>query len=133
MLSFFAVTFLALLIERFAGYPHFLARSIGHPVQWMGALVSFLDSRMNPEDRPGSRRAGVAALLVLLFVTGGLAAVAAIFLRHQPYGWIVEAIVATPFLAQKSLADHVRAVADGLDRSLCEGRDAVSCIVGRDP
>lgn len=130
---FFAVTFLALLIERFTGYPDFLTRSIGHPVQWMGALVSLLDSRMNPEGGAGSRRAGVAALLVLLFVTGSLAAAAAIFLRHQPYGWIAEAVVATPFLAQKSLADHVRAVADGLDRSLAEGRGAVSRIVGRDP
>jgi adenosylcobinamide-phosphate synthase len=133
MLCFCAVTFLALLIERFMGYPEILARSIGHPVQWMGALISWLDARLNPEGEPGSRLAGVAALLVLLIVTGCLAAAAAILLRHMPYGWIAEAVIATPFLAQKSLADHVHAVADGLDRSLAEGRGAVCRIVGRDP
>jgi adenosylcobinamide-phosphate synthase len=133
MLFFFAVTFLALLIERLTGYPDLLTRSIGHPVQWMGALISWLDGRFNPQSKPGRRLAGVAALFVLLIVTGSLAATAAIFLRHLPYGWIAEAIIATPFLAQKSLADHVRAVADGLDRSLEAGRGAVSRIVGRDP
>jgi adenosylcobinamide-phosphate synthase len=134
MFFFFAVTFLALLIERFTGYPEILARSIGHPIQWMGALVSWLDARLNPESRPAGRVSGVAALLVLLMVTGGLAAVAAaLFLRKLPYGWIAEAVIATPFLAQKSLADHVREVADGLDRSLADGRSAVSRVVGRDP
>ena len=35
--------------------------------------------------------------------------------------------------AQRSLFVHVRAVADGLDRSLDEGRRAVAMIVGRNP
>src|SRR5262245_7119959 len=133
MFFFFAVTFLALLIERFIGYPAGLTRVIGHPVQWIGALISWLDARLNPQSEPGSRLAGIAALLVLLVVTGGLAVVVALFLHQFPYGWVVEAVVATPFLAQKSLGDHVRAAADGLDRSLAEGRTAVARIVGRDP
>ncbi len=36
-------------------------------------------------------------------------------------------------IAQKSLKDHVVAVYDGLGRSLAEGRQKVSMIVGRDP
>src|SRR4029450_8243326 len=116
MFFFFAVAFLTLLIERVTGYPDVLTRSIGHPVQWMGALISWLDARLNPESKPGGRLAGTTALLLLLVVTGGLAVVAALFLRELPYGWIAEAVIATPFLAQKSLHDHVRAVADGLDR-----------------
>jgi adenosylcobinamide-phosphate synthase len=99
----------------------------------MGALISRLDAQLNPQTSPGNRLAGVAALLLILILTGGLAAAAALFIRQLPYGWIAEAIIATPFLAQKSLADHVRAVADGLDRSLADGRAAVSRIVGRDP
>lgn len=130
---FFAVTALALLIERFAGYPEVLLRRIGHPVQWIGALISGLDARFNPQDRPGSRLAGAACLLILLIVAGGLALAAALLLRKLPYGWIAEAIIAMSFLAQKSLADHVRAVAEGLGCSLAEGRSAVSRIVGRDP
>jgi adenosylcobinamide-phosphate synthase len=133
MFFFFAVTFLALLIERFTGYPDMLTRSIGHPVQWMGAFISWLDARANRERKPGSRVAGISVLLLLLIVTGGMAVTLAIFLRQLPYGWIAETVIATPFLAQKSLADHVGAVADALDRSLAEGRSAVSRIVGRDP
>jgi adenosylcobinamide-phosphate synthase len=130
---FFAATALALLIERFAGYPEALLRRIKHPVQWIGVFIAWLDARFNPQEKPGSHLAGAACLLVLLIVIGGLALAAALLLRKLPYGWIAEAIIATPFLAQKSLRDHVSAVAEGLGRSLAEGRDAVSRIVGRDP
>jgi adenosylcobinamide-phosphate synthase len=130
---YFAATALALLIERFAGYPDFLSHRIGHPVEWMGRLITWLDSRLNPESKPGSRLTGAVALLALLLVTGSLALTVALLLRKLPYGWIAEAIMATPFLAQKSLGDHVRAVADRLDASLEQGRAAVACIVGRDP
>jgi adenosylcobinamide-phosphate synthase len=129
----FAATALALLIERFAGYPEFLARRISHPVEWIGRFIGWLDARLNPEDEPGSRAAGVIALLALLLVSGCLALAVALLLRKLPYGWIAEAIIATPFLAQKSLDDHVLAVADGLDTSIERGRVAVSRIVGRDP
>lgn len=130
---FFATTALALLIERFIGYPEVLTRRIGHPVQWIGALIAGLDAKLNPPEKPGNRFTGVAALLILLIVTGGLAVILAMLLRKLPYGWIAEALIATSFLAQKSLHDHVSAVAEGLDRSLAEGRSAVSRIVGRDP
>lgn len=129
----FAATAIALLIERFAGYPEFLARRIGHPVEWIGRFIAWLDARLNPEDEPGNRTAGVIALLALLLVSGCLALAVALLLRKLPYGWIAEAIVATPFLARKSLDDHVLAVADGLDISIERGRVAVSRIVGRDP
>ena len=31
---------LALLIERFAGYPESVYRLIGHPVEWIGKLIT---------------------------------------------------------------------------------------------
>jgi adenosylcobinamide-phosphate synthase len=130
---FFAVAALALLIERLVGYPYMLARNIGHPVQWIGAVIAWLDARFNPQERPAGRLAGIAALAAPLLITGCLAAAVAIALRKLPYGWIAEALIAMPFLAQKSLHEHVKAVADGLDRSLGEGRSAVSRIVGREP
>jgi adenosylcobinamide-phosphate synthase len=44
------------------------------------------------------------------------------------------AVLASSLLSQKSLADHVKAVADALDDDgLPAGRKAVSMIVGRDP
>jgi adenosylcobinamide-phosphate synthase len=54
-------------------------------------------------------------------------------LRSMPFGWVIEAILASSLLAQKSLGRAVRAVAAALARSLPEGRVAVSHIVGRDP
>jgi len=130
---YFAATALALLTERFAGYPEFLARQMVHPVEWIGRFVAWLDARLNPADEPGNRVAGIIALLALLLVSGCLAVAVALLLRQLPYGWIAEAVIAIPFLAQKSLRDHVLAVADGLDISIEQGRIAVSRIVGRDP
>ena len=41
------LTILALLIELLVGYPNGLAHAIGHPVTWMGRLISFLENRFN--------------------------------------------------------------------------------------
>jgi adenosylcobinamide-phosphate synthase len=120
---------LALLLERLLGYPNALVLRIGHPVIWMGRLISALDARLN--DRTRGR--GVLALILLLAATAAVTVPIAWALRSIPYGWVVEAVLATSLLAQKSLRDAVRAVAAALTRSLAEGRTAVSHIVGRDP
>jgi adenosylcobinamide-phosphate synthase len=122
---------LALLIERLAGYPNSLVKRIGHPVIWIGRLISLLDLTLN---RAANRRGrGVLALLILLAVTGVIAAIVAWLCRLIPYGFILEAVLASTLLAQKALGDAVRTVAAALRRSLAEGRTAVSHIVGRDP
>lgn len=122
---------LALLIERLAGYPNSLVKRIGHPVIWIGRLISLLDLTLN---RDATRRLkGVLALLILLAVTGLVAAIVTWLCRLIPYGFVLEAILASTCLAQKALGDAVRSVAAALRRSLPEGRTAVSHIVGRDP
>ena len=120
---------LALLLERLVGYPDALVKRVGHPVIWMGRLISLLDRRLN--DRTRGR--GVLALLLLLAAAAAITVPIAGALRSIPYGWVVEAVLATSLLAQKSLRDAVRAVAAALTRSLADGRTAVSHIVGRDP
>lgn len=122
---------LALLLERIFGYPRPFYRAIRHPVVWMGALLAALDRAMNTGDN--RRGKGLLALVVLLAVTAAITIPLAVALRLLPFGWIVEAILATAFLAQKELGRAVRAVADALDRSLEAGRKQVSQIVGRDP
>ena len=122
---------LALFLERLVGYPNALVARIGHPVMWMGRLIAGLDLRLNIGDR--RRQRGVLALIVLLAVTALATVPLALALRSIPFGWAVEAILASSLLAQKSLRDAVRAVAVALSRSLDEGRRAVSHIVGRDP
>ena len=122
---------LALLIERLVGYPRPLFAAIGHPVTWMGALISWLEARLNHGE---ARRWKGVAMLGFLLATCLAAGIVLVALTHLvPFGWVIEALLASSLLAQKELGRAVQAVADGLGRSLGEGRQAVSQIVGRDP
>jgi adenosylcobinamide-phosphate synthase len=125
----------ALGLEALIGYPAPLYRVIGHPVTWMGAWLAQLELRLN---RPGAsfaaRRALGALALVLYLAPVALVAGAATLLEPLgAFGFAVLALLASSLPAQRSLDTHVRAVADGLDRSLDEGRRAVAMIVGRNP
>src|ERR1700730_15640233 len=62
------LTLFALLIEATFGYPDWLVRTIGHPVTWMGRLISALDRSLNREymGTPWRRIAGVIALIVTI-------------------------------------------------------------------
>ncbi len=126
-----AIAFAALLIERLGGYPAVVQNSIGHPIEWIGRLIGFLDNRLN---HPGYRRIkGVLSLTIVLAVVAAISLPIAFLLRGFAWGWVVEALISSTFLAQASLKDHVAAVADGLDDGLAAGRAAVSHLVGRDP
>lgn len=126
---------LALLIERWLGYPQRLVDLVGHPVIWMGRFITFMEKGVDKRERtPRQRReAGIFTLAVLLVVTLAIAVLVQQLVRSIPLGWILEIALATPFLAQKELGRAVRAVADALGISLDAGREAVSHIVGRDP
>ncbi|MEO8757563.1 MAG: adenosylcobinamide-phosphate synthase CbiB [Devosia sp.] len=122
---------LALLIERLVGYPAPLLKAIGHPVTWIGALITWLEVRLNTG---ANRRWMGVAMLALLLATGlALALLIIALTRRIPFGWGIEAIIASSLLAQKELGRAVKAVADKLSLSLESGRNAVSHIVGRDP
>ena len=122
---------LALLIERVVGYPPALYRLIGHPVTWMGALIGWFEVRLN--QGANRRLKGVVMLLLLLGSGLALSLLIMIITRSIPFGWVIEAILASSLLAQKELGRAVKAVADGLNVSLDTGRRMVSHIVGRDP
>lgn len=131
------IAFLSLAVERALGYPDWLFNAIGHPVTWIGRLISFLDRRLNraTDSDELRRRRGVQALLVILLVPGliGLALHVMLWLIF-PSGLVVAAILGSTLLSQKSLAEHVEDVADALETGgLTLGRIAVSRIVGRDP
>jgi adenosylcobinamide-phosphate synthase len=137
-LSFNAVTVLcALLIEAGFGYPASLLDRIKHPVMWMGALIDSLDRRLNRPNmqEPTRRRNGWIALLLLL-TASVLPAIALQVIMLQlpgPIALVVLACLASTLIAQKSLYQHVAAVADALDaHGLAAGRKAVAEIVGRD-
>ena len=122
---------LALLIERVVGYPTWLYKTIGHPVTWIGALISWLDARLNVGS--SRRLKGVLALLLLTLTVLALGLLIIAVTRRVPFGWGLEALLASTLVAQKELGRAVKGVADGLNLSLESGRRAVSHIVGRDP
>ncbi len=133
---FFALALLSLLIERVTGYPNWLFRRIGHPVTWIGSLIALLDRKWNRESASFSQRktAGVAALAVFVGLTLLIAWSAQSVLLFLPLGLLLLAVFGASLPAQKSLEQHVEAVATALEREGIEGgRKAVSMIVGRDP
>ena len=136
MFAVFALV--AIVIEAMIGYPDALYRRIGHPVTWMGRFISWCDRRWNSAaDSPRRRRAfGVLTLVLLVAgpIAGGLA-IMMVLDRLLPglASLILCGVLGSSLLAQRSLDQHVRAVAVGLETGgLDAGREAVSQIVGRD-
>nr|WP_242530746.1 adenosylcobinamide-phosphate synthase CbiB [Roseococcus thiosulfatophilus] len=125
-----------MLIEAAIGYPQRLVDRIGHPVIWIGRLIGAMDRGWNQAARSfaARRAAGVAALLVLVLVAGGVGFALQSALLALPFGLVVLAVLASSLLAQRSLHEHVARVAAALEQGGLEaGREAVSHIVGRDP
>jgi adenosylcobinamide-phosphate synthase len=125
----------ALLIDRGLGDPPWLWERIPHPIALVGRVLSWLDHRLNDarSDFATRRRRGTAAMLLLIAATSILGAALSLVLAAAPFGIAVEAVLVAILLAQKSLIDHVAAVARGLaEDGLQGGRQAVAHIVGRD-
>jgi adenosylcobinamide-phosphate synthase len=134
--SFAGAMAVAMAVDAVLGWPGALFARIGHPVTWIGRLISLLDRSWNRSvNAPGIRRiAGVAAALSVIVLCVAL-------------GWIVQAglspgwgsvmilgILAWPMVALRSLYDHVAAVAQPLQLGdIDAARLAVAQIVGRDP
>ena len=125
---------LAFLAERLLGYPKLLLDTIGHPVIWYGRLIDYLDTRLNKAERADTERqqAGIVALALLLGVTLLASLLVVWFTGLIEHGWVIEALLAMPFLASRQLGEMVRDVARALRTSLDAGREAVGHIVGRD-
>jgi adenosylcobinamide-phosphate synthase len=129
----------ALVIEAAFGYPQALVRRIGHPVMWIGALIAWADRRWNrAADSFSVRRLWGVALVVglagIMATIGLLLTWFAQRLLPEPFSAVVLGLVASSLLAQRSLDQHVAAVAAGLKQGgLAGGRRAVAMIVGRDP
>jgi adenosylcobinamide-phosphate synthase len=120
------ILILAMLLDATFGEPRLLWDRVPHPAVLMGRLVGWCDRRFNRgEDRKASGIIVTLGLLVTGLVTGSL-------IHILPDFGLLEILTVAILLAQKSLVDHVRAVATALRRSVAEGRRAVAMIVGRD-
>jgi len=126
----------ALGVEALFGYPQRVYKLIGHPVTWIGALISKLDRDLNRDDesRAARKASGVLALIVLVAISAGLAWIAQITLASTWLGNIALVLIASTMFASRSLYDHVRDVALALrNEGLDAGRTTVGRIVGRNP
>lgn len=118
-----------LATEALLGYPDRLHRRLPHPVAGLGALIDAGERRLNrPGRSPGRRRIGG---IVTLAATVGTAVAAGLAASRLPGPGRI--LAATLGLAQKSLHDHVVAVAKALEMDdLPAARLAVGKVVGRD-
>lgn len=137
MSAHLAILLGALAADWYFGDPDLLWRRTGHPVAWFGRIIDWLDRTLNhASDAPARRyRKGAAAwcAMVAVALVAALAA-EAVLVWLGPVGWLGEGFIVFALLAQKSLRDHVAAVASGLREGGIEaGRSAVARIVGRDP
>lgn len=113
----------ALLIDAALGEPKWLWSRLRHPTVLMGDAVGWADRTLN---QGASRQLkGVAAV-------AGLAAMAILVGFAFSIQWLPELIIVAILLAQRSLVDHVAAVARELRFGVDAGRRAVAMIVGRD-
>lgn len=127
---------LALAIDAVLGWPAPLFARIGHPVTWLGRLITALEAALNhAQHRTANRRlAGALTVAVVIACAVVPAAVVQILLPGGVWGVVVGAMLAWPLIAARSLYSHVAAVAQPLARGdLAMARGAVAMIVGRDP
>lgn len=144
-----AMMLVAMACDLAFGWPDALFRRIGHPVTWLGRLISALEARWNrpqtsdvrdPRASGGrsaewhrrGRGIACAALVIGLAAFCGWGAQ-----RLLPAGWpgiLLGGVLAWPLVALRSMHEHVAAVARPLAAGdLPAARRAVSMIVGRDP
>ncbi|MBM7068631.1 adenosylcobinamide-phosphate synthase CbiB [Actibacterium sp. 188UL27-1] len=113
----------ALVLDAALGEPRWLWSRAPHPAVLMGQAVDWVDQTLNH---------GVARRLKGAVATGGLAVIAVALGLAFSVHWLPEVIIVAILLAQRSLVDHVRAVAKALRFGVAPGRRAVAMIVGRD-
>ena len=127
---------LALLIDALVGDPDLLWRRIRHPVAWAGWVIEAFELRFNGKGK--SRRfrlfAGGLSLFAVMMLAAGIGAGVEWLLPDGGLGIVVNAAIASVFMAQRGLHEHVGAVSRAFDSGgLAAARRAVARIAGRDP
>ncbi len=130
------ILLLALAVDALVGDMRPLFARVPHPVAAFGGFVGLLERRLNRPQRSAHDRRLRGILLVGFAVVASavLGLLAMVATRLVVWGWPIEVFIVAVLLAQRSLYDHVRAVAVALEaQNLAGARAAVGHIVGRDP
>ena len=132
--AFAAAMLLALAIDVAMGWPDALFRRIGHPVTWIGRVISALESGFNTGTARRRKIAGAGTALAVILGCVGVAWALVTLLPGGVVGVILTGILAWPLVAARSLHEHVADVAAPLaQRDLAAAREAIARIVGRNP
>lgn len=135
-MTFASAMCVALLLDVAIGWPDWLFKRIGHPVSWIGRMISKAESLTN-EDRRSDGARFVLGLLITFVVVAVATTIAWAIVANLPAGWLgiaLTGVLAWPFIAARSLHEHVAQIAAPLIAGDIEGaRQAVSMIVGRSP
>jgi adenosylcobinamide-phosphate synthase len=126
----------ALVLDPVVGELPGAVRFLPHPIRLVGRVIAWFDTRLNREKRGERARLvrGIFTVVVLIAGAASMGFALAVVLRALRFGWAIEIVIVSVLLAQRSLFDHVAAVAVGLtEGGLSGGREAVRHIVGRDP
>ncbi len=125
-----------LAIDALFGDMPWLFRRVPHPVVLAGRAIAFFDRKLNRQSRSEAARRGRGVVTVIVLVGAAAALGLAIerICRGSLFGAAVEILSIAVLVTQRSLYEHVAAVARALDSGgLKAGREAVRHIVGRDP
>jgi adenosylcobinamide-phosphate synthase len=131
----------ALAFDSLIGDPDWLWRRLAHPVALFGAAIGWLDRTLNregwsPQQRKG---AGIASVILIVLMAGSIGLLLQLGLQRSFVGNMALGLIASIFVAQRSLYQHVAGVREAfaqgdLDQGgLAAARQSVSMIVGRDP
>jgi len=116
------------------GWPGRLYARIGHPVTWLGRVISACEARRNAGSDKKRLTGGMATTLIVTLIAALPAWAVQAMLPDGLVGIVIAAVLAWPLIALRSMHDHVVAVARPLSAGdLPAARHAVSMIVGRDP
>src|SRR5262245_61021924 len=116
MVDFAWILLLAALLDAAFGDPDWLYRAVPHPVVLMGRAIGWMDRRFNDarSQEQDRRRNGVVAMALLTVSALALGWLLDGLLRQSWLGGLIEAALASTLIAQRSLYDHVAAVARAL-------------------
>lgn len=117
-----AILIAAMLLDSVMGEPRWLWSRAPHPAVLMGRMIGWADRHLNNN----TRLVGAVTLVVLCGVAGVIGAMLTLI------GPLAEILITAVLLAQRSLVQHVQAVARDLRVSLPSARYSVSMIVSRD-
>ncbi|MEH6495542.1 MAG: adenosylcobinamide-phosphate synthase CbiB [Pseudomonas marincola] len=129
------IVFAVFAADMLIGDPKLIYRFIPHPVIPIGNFIGWLAKILNNPAYSNLLRflLGVKTTSIVIFLCIAVGVAIETGLKQVPGGIAVYILISSSLIAYQGLYRGVNAVAQGLDRSLEDGRIAVSHIVGRDP